>query len=64
MNVEYIRTTEEWNISETDVEVITATNIAFQQWKKDNNMCKLLILNSLEDSLVESYPKNDKVKDI
>lgn len=31
---------------------------------KDNNLCKLLILNSLEDGLAESYSKKDKAQEV
>ncbi|KAJ6805867.1 uncharacterized protein M6B38_178265 [Iris pallida] len=43
---------------------IAAALVKQSKWKRENSICKLLILNSMEDYLAETYFKKVKVKEI
>ncbi|KAJ6798940.1 Uncharacterized protein M6B38_212755 [Iris pallida] len=65
VDVDHVLIEDEPTISEGGtIEAIAAALVKQSKWKRENNICKLLILNSMEDSLAESYSKKEKAKEI
>ncbi|KAJ6805866.1 uncharacterized protein M6B38_178260 [Iris pallida] len=66
MDVDHVLIEDEPTIPEGGtVDAIAAALVKQSKWKrKKNSICKLLILNSMEDSLAESYSKKENAKEI
>ncbi|KAJ6812989.1 uncharacterized protein M6B38_146635 [Iris pallida] len=63
VDIDHVLIKDEPTITEGGTaDAIAAALVKQNKWKRENNICKLLILNSMEDSLAESYSKKVKAK--